>query len=102
MPEIVDDGDDAGAVRRGLKRQAYRCGGCKMMTMMLGRLVADCRGRPTGAVAAGVGKICPSWLALTVAMTPEMVVVAKKRAPYRWPRFEAAGSSARWLQKSLK
>ena len=42
--------------------------GPKLPTMAVtpGRLVADGRSRPTGAVAAGVGEICLSWSALTV------------------------------------
>ena len=36
------------------------------------------------------------------AMTPELVVVDRKRARRRWWQFEATDSSARWLQKSVK
>ena len=70
-PEVVDDDDEAGAVISGLKEQTYRRGGCRSRRNMFQLAGAD------------------------GAMTPELVVVARKRAPCRWQRFEAAGPSAR-------
>ena len=68
----------SGAVGSGLKEQTYRRDGCRSRRNMSQLVGAD------------------------GAMTPELVEMARKRAPCRWERFKAAGPWARWLQKSVK
>ena len=69
MPEVEDDGGVAGGVSSALEEQTCRHGGCRSR-------------RNTDQLVGADG-----------AMTPELVVAARKRAPRRWWWFKATGLS---------